>query len=863
PLARVVFALPSFWMLKEWLSGLGELAMPWGLLGYAQAPCGPLTGLLPLCGVLGVSGCMLALAGLVAIAIQRNAPGGRRPVALAAVALATMPPLLASIEWTTPTSPLTVALVQSGMPSREKSNPANIGRILDFYRSAFSAADSQLIVTPQLAIPKIPQALPPGYLSTLHHLLQQHGADALLGIHVESADGRGLYNGVLGVGASGLQQYLKRQLFPFGEFLPVSGRPRSWLNARMPIPMQDTLRPSSDGGAVWAAGRRVALAVCFEAAFGNVWRQRAPLADVLVNVSSDSGIDSRQIARQFLRVAQTRALELQKPLVRTSDMRGTFALDAHGRELAALPEGPPAMSNVAVIGRSGLTPYARWGDALPLGLALLLLALALTRARGGLMRRPASGRHWRGKPVPRGQALPAAIGLLLIACAFFYLMVNSGQAVTEKIRVTNAADAAAYSAAIVEARALNYDAYLNRAMVAGEISIAQMLSFASWVTYFANASDNFHTSIEDINFFLQPDARVLYLDGIFGSVDFASRYLGTTARDYSDHFVQDIGGVITITDGAIREMSRAQTAVHLELAQGYRQQQVADQVVKAIDPSLSAEVLAASHTFAGFTKTYAKDGDNGDERGRFADVTTRSRDPFTRERNWTIDSNDILLLRKDGALKKRGGTELIGYDEWRAVDTLELHGQRFGCGRFGLDWCDDVRTPIGWGAMEVDAGGGDAARGYHGNAYGDNPTTAQKAEEGMNNVDRPTPLAYRFSGIPDIRELADLGVTEKTPKPSTSITILVTKSQSDTLTSGNAANARAGGRLSVFGDRPAGGIITALSRAEVFFDRIAARSDGRDEIGSLYNPYWRVRLIAPTEGDKADIAPKQNNLMLP
>jgi apolipoprotein N-acyltransferase len=331
---------------------------------------------------------MLALAGLVAISIRRNTPVGRRPVALAAIALATVPPWLASLEWTMPTAPLTVALVQSGMPSREKSNPANIERILAFYRSALLAADSQLIVTPQLAIPKTPQALPPGYLSTLHHLLQQHGADALLGIHVESADGHGLYNGVLGVGTSGLQQYLKRQLFPFGEFLPVSGQARSWLDARMPIAMQDTLRPLSDGSAVWAAGRRVALAVCFEAAFGNVWRQRAPLADVLVNVSSDSGIDSRQIARQFLRIAQTRALELQKPLVRTSDVRGTFALDPHGRELAALPEGQAAMSHVAVIGRSGLTPYARWGDTLPLCLALFLLAFAQMRARGPLTPMP-------------------------------------------------------------------------------------------------------------------------------------------------------------------------------------------------------------------------------------------------------------------------------------------------------------------------------------------------------------------------------------------------------------------------------------------------------------------------------------------
>ena len=76
-------------------------------------------------------------------------------------------------------------------------------------------------------------------------------------------------------------------------------------------------------------------------------------------------------------------------------------------------------------------------------------------------------------------------------------MVNAGKMLTEKIRVTNAADAAAYSAAVVEARALNYDAYLNRAMVANEMVIAQMVSLASWLDYFATASDRIWVTAAD------------------------------------------------------------------------------------------------------------------------------------------------------------------------------------------------------------------------------------------------------------------------------------------------------------------------------------------------------------------------------
>ena len=67
----------------------------------------------------------------------------------------------------------------------------------------------------------------------------------------------------------------------------------------------------------------------------------------------------------------------------------------------------------------------------------------------------------------------------------------------------------------------------------------------------------------------------------------------------------------------------------------------------------------------------------------------------------------------------------------------------------------------------------------------------------------------------------------------------------------------------MFGDHPAGGQIAALSRAQVFFDRIAARADGKSELGSLYNPYWRVRLVSPTLADRTYAASKQGGLGLP
>ena len=51
----------------------------------------------------------------------------------------------------------------------------------------------------------------------------------------------------------------------------------------------------------------------------------------------------------------------------------------------------------------------------------------------------------------------------------------------EKMEAQNAADAVAYSAALLEARHLNFTAYTNRAMMANEVAIGQSIGLATWL----------------------------------------------------------------------------------------------------------------------------------------------------------------------------------------------------------------------------------------------------------------------------------------------------------------------------------------------------------------------------------------------
>lgn len=834
---RGLLAWPALWCGQELLMAQGPLALPWLRLGQLQAPSGPWAGALPLGGTLLAGLLMWASAFLLWQALA-YAPTRRRSLA-AVAALFAVTQASSHVDWTKTSGDVDAVLLQ---PGAGRSTEELMTRLDEAARSA----RSQLLVSPQLMLAKTASALPADYLPGLQRELDRRDSDLLLGIYIAQGAGQ-LHNGVLSIGSSGPQRYLKRQLFPFGEFLPAQGTLRKLLEGDRP--RQDTARGPAVAEPMWLGGHRVSLSICFELAFPGLWREEAAVSELLVNLSADTVHPSPLFQRQVLQMAAARALEFQKPLLHSTDMGGAFALDHAGRVVAQLPRHASASLPVKLQPRSGLTPYARLGDAPALALAAAALLMA------ALLGAPRERIAHRLRPVlhaQRGQVLMATVALLLISAGLLYYMVNTGQAVTEKMRVTNAADAAAYSAGVVEARALNHNAYLNRAMVANEIAIAQMVSLGSWTRYFANAVDEVPASATEMGVMLFPSLEAARIVAIFGATKFVLEYFtGTSANEYADYVLQyGIGPFITAHDAVVHLMAAAQGLVQANLAAGIRQGQIADDVAKAMDPTLKAEVSLATHGFDTFTKSYADD-----ERGRFADVTMRSRDQFSRERNWTVDSPDTFW-KKNGALKKRAGTELIGYDEWRAMDTLELHGQRFGCGKFGLSWCDDIQRPVGWAAVQVKASsGGGSGTGYHGNAYGENGRTANKAEDEMEE-----PGLTVFRGLPSARELRDFSSGADL---TTGITILVTKNHAAMMTSGGMAQAKPAGDLALFDDKPAGAKMAALARAQVFFDRIAPRADGKTEIGSLYNPYWRVRLVAPMLADRAWAATKQGGMALP
>ncbi len=69
------------------------------------------------------------------------------------------------------------------------------------------------------------------------------------------------------------------------------------------------------------------------------------------------------------------------------------------------------------------------------------------------------------------------------------VLYKAGKLTSDKMELQNAADAAAYSISVVEARDLNFASYMNRSIVANEVAVGQLIGVASWAIHWRSFHD--------------------------------------------------------------------------------------------------------------------------------------------------------------------------------------------------------------------------------------------------------------------------------------------------------------------------------------------------------------------------------------
>lgn len=377
-------AFAALWLLAELARGVLWTGFGWGAIGYAHLT-GPLAGLLPWVGLYGVSFVAALLAACLALgwlAAWNARWAAARRTAVLLLALLLLPTGLSELQGRA-AGTLDVTLLQGNIPQNEKFDSATgVLKALTWYGEQLQQSTSPLIITPETALPLLPEQLPEGYWQALQQRFATGEQAALVGVPLGSFSA-GYTNSVVGFkpGQAAPWQYDKHHLVPFGEFIPPFFR---WFTNLMNIPLGDFNRGALPQPTFDWQGQRLAVTICYENLYSEELAQQflddAKAPTVLVNVSNLGWFGDSLAMDQHLQIARLRALEFDRPFLLATNTGRTAIVDHRARVThAAAPHTATALHGT-VQGRTGITPYAwwlaRWGlwPLLFMALGLLLMA---------------------------------------------------------------------------------------------------------------------------------------------------------------------------------------------------------------------------------------------------------------------------------------------------------------------------------------------------------------------------------------------------------------------------------------------------------------------------------------------------------
>jgi apolipoprotein N-acyltransferase len=384
-------AVAACWTLAEWLRSWIFSGFPWLSVGYAQTQA-PLAGYAPLGGVFLVGLAIALAAALLAYTAPALRSGRRGSAALAASAFAATwigGAALRAIDWSRPAGdPLAVSLVQGNIEQDLKFDPKFREQTLAVYADLVAQAKGRLIVLPESALPMFADEVPVDYVARLRAAAQAHHGDLMLGLFLFEPRAAGededhYFNSVVSVGTAPTQTYRKRHLVPFGETIPAKPIVGWFIRRVLHIPLADQTPGPARQAPFEVAGERVAVNICYEDAFGGELARALPEATLLVNVTNDAWYGRSLAAEQHEQIAAMRAVETARPMLRATNTGITSIIDHRGAEVSRLPWFTRGVLEGAIAGRTGVTPYVRFGDALAVLAALVLGGASVASGRRG------------------------------------------------------------------------------------------------------------------------------------------------------------------------------------------------------------------------------------------------------------------------------------------------------------------------------------------------------------------------------------------------------------------------------------------------------------------------------------------------
>lgn len=372
----MILGLPALWVIGEWIRSWLFTGFPWLYLGYGHLHTW-LAGWAPLVGVMGVSFICALTAGALAYLWlgRRHKAGAAIPLILCGLLWAAGYGLQ-TVQWTQPyLEPVKVGVVQGNIPQERKWDPAFLQTTLDRYVSMSEALwDNDWIIWPEAAMPLLYHQARP-FIEELKNRALEHESALITGVLYDSREEFAYYNSIIGIGlGSGI--YHKQRLVPFGDYVPL----RDWFGPVLSLfnlPMS-VLEPGPvNQKGLQVAEALIAPSICYEIAYPDTVAAGAARANILITISNDAWFGASIGPLQHMQIAQMRALETGRYLIRATNNGVSALVNSRGEIIGKTDQFVQQTLEGEVELRTGLTPFMRWGSEPIVFLCLLLVGAAL------------------------------------------------------------------------------------------------------------------------------------------------------------------------------------------------------------------------------------------------------------------------------------------------------------------------------------------------------------------------------------------------------------------------------------------------------------------------------------------------------
>nr|WP_312866475.1 apolipoprotein N-acyltransferase [Streptomyces boluensis] len=382
------------WMVDEALRARFPFGgFPWGKVAFGQ----PSGVFLPLASIGGTPllGFAVVLCGfaLAALVLRLVAVRGIRDRGVVAAAALTVAPVIAGaaamplLSNDAENGTTRVAVIQGNVPRMGLDFNAQRRAVLDFHvRETMKLADDpvkpDLVVWPENSSDIDPYVNPDAY-AEIDKTAKAVGAPISVGAVVTAKDGTARNRQILWDPKSGPGAfYDKRQLQPFGEYMPYRGFFRIFSSD---VDRAGSFVPGTEPVVFDMAGTGIGPVTCYEAAFDGVVRDQVEAGAEILSVPSNNATFGRsQMTYQQLAMDRVRAVEHGRAVLVpvTSGVSavirpdGSIAQDTGLFEPATLVADVPKRTSLTLATRLGA-----WPEALLVAVGVGGLGFALVRGR--------------------------------------------------------------------------------------------------------------------------------------------------------------------------------------------------------------------------------------------------------------------------------------------------------------------------------------------------------------------------------------------------------------------------------------------------------------------------------------------------